>query len=501
MKARRRAPTLMLWQLILGYVVVLIFLSPLVFGDLTNALARAHVMADLFWGGGKTFGQTFYLTRALSSYIFADFVLMLLLKIFPWRVAGSLAVLLMAFGTPAAVSFYLSGKNVKREVRDLMFALTLLLSTGWFFVSGFFGYLLGLALVFTALGCLERAVEGKHGYQFGFAICVFAISLTHLSAFLMICSLTGCSALLHLVKRDGKFQHCLPGLFALAAAVLLFLTWGSPGAYVEQAPVHATLSLKFLRAGLPLSRFDMANDIVLFGVLGVFIMAGLNVVLRNRLWEKPAIFEFLALGALSLLIYFALPREQGTSDDIDARALPYAYLFFLCAAMAVIVPRFIRRPKLFRSMALLIPLTAYANLVYLAAELFPESNRAASIEQMIESLPRGKRLFSVSTQESHGRVQPLLHIGGAYTLLRDGLSPYIFSANFGHAMHYFHYRELPYTPSIFWYVRSAEINWARVRKDYDFVLVTKPFDPTRLDLQHQSKFSENRGALIAAIKH
>ena len=68
-------------------------------------------------------------------------------------------------------------------------------------------------------------------------------------------------------------------------------------------------------------------------------------------------------------------------------------------------------------------------------------------------------------------------------------------------MKYFRYVNLPYDPPEDWYgeIPRPAVDWRAVARDYDFVLITKPFDPTVLGLPTRP-LTENATATLLQIE-
>ncbi len=84
---------------------------------------------------------------------------------------------------------------------------------------------------------------------------------------------------------------------------------------------------------------------------------------------------------------------------------------------------------------------------------------------------------------------------------RAASEPYVFAANNGNPMKYFRYSHPPYDPPEDWYgqLPRPALDWQQVAQDYDFVLVTKPYDPAVLALPTRP-LAENSTATLLQIE-
>jgi hypothetical protein len=84
---------------------------------------------------------------------------------------------------------------------------------------------------------------------------------------------------------------------------------------------------------------------------------------------------------------------------------------------------------------------------------------------------------------------------------RHALVPYLFSANRGEPMTYFRYLQLPYAPSEEWYSAHVQmdVDWTKVREEYRYLLLRKPFDPSRLRVK-TTLVAENSAAALLEIR-
>jgi hypothetical protein len=145
-------------------------------------------------------------------------------------------------------------------------------------------------------------------------------------------------------------------------------------------------------------------------------------------------------------------------------------------------------------------------------------------------------VLPVHTWRKQMDLSPLLHAGSFAVVDRGALEPYLFGADRGDAIKYFHYRHRPYMPDESWYgslqswhkatartfevegqryrwrfhrqpgkpywnmVDLVPVDWNRVACDYDFLLLTKPFNPGYIQIPTRMVASNESAALLAVDK-
>jgi hypothetical protein len=80
----------------------------------------------------------------------------------------------------------------------------------------------------------------------------------------------------------------------------------------------------------------------------------------------------------------------------------------------------------------------------------------------------------------------------------------MFTGNWTPAQSYFLYRKRPYNPSGYWYTDSEPgpaqtryVDWGQVRQQYDYLLVTLPWDKTRIPISYRIVASNEVAALLS----
>jgi hypothetical protein len=153
--------------------------------------------------------------------------------------------------------------------------------------------------------------------------------------------------------------------------------------------------------------------------------------------------------------------------------------------------------------------------------------------QVIAAIPVGAHVLPVYTQGAQVNISPFLHAASYVTLDRAALIPYLFSGDRGNLMPYFTYKRRPYMPEEFWYksleywhagtvatyvvgghpytwrfsydrvehlwkpAQLAPVDWNRVACEYDFLLVTVPFQEPYIEVPFRAVAYNETAALLA----
>ena len=151
--------------------------------------------------------------------------------------------------------------------------------------------------------------------------------------------------------------------------------------------------------------------------------------------------------------------------------------------------------------ALLAALLALGNLAYLARHFIAERIWLTQYRAVVAAIPEHGRVLPVYTHGREGSVVPFLHVSGFVSMDRAAVEPYVFAGDNGNPMKYFRYNHRPYDPPEVWYgdIPRDPVDWRIVARDYDFLMVTKPFDPAVFQLATR-KVAENSTATLLAIQ-
>ena len=140
------------------YVILLYRYSALLFQDYPNHLARAVVLADLWFHGGSHFGNAFEFHAMAYPYIAGDYLLAIAVEVLGLRGATFLWTALAVLSLPCAMLFYLRATQAPASSRVFIFLVALYLATDAFFFLGFvnFRFAIGLTVVALALAQILR---------------------------------------------------------------------------------------------------------------------------------------------------------------------------------------------------------------------------------------------------------------------------------------------------------------------------------------------------------
>lgn len=268
-------------------------------------------------------------------------------------------------------------------------------------------------------------------------------------------------------------------------AIGLFHVAASPR--TEGATVWRTISGKVAGFSTPFIRFDYTGDILLLACFAALVAWA---VLRKRRGTWLAAQNELVFAGLFFAMYVAMPVGKGMIYDIDDRALPLAYLFLAAAAFRL------AGPAITQIAAAAVAL-AVANAAYTGLYLHRFNEQMAGYERVMERTPAGSTVFAVHTLQRQGRLTPMMH-AGSIAILKGSMTPQLFVANFGFPMPYFSYKSPGYAPSVFWYTRNEPVEWPRVMADY--IIVTKPFDRSRIPASYAVVFENDTAALMSSTR-
>jgi hypothetical protein len=478
-----------------AYVALWLSLDALPLLDFPNHLARATILGDLWLDGGRRYGAAFDGEVRFAPYILGDLILAPLTQWLPPDLAGRLWLAVLFLALPASVYAFLRAFGCRDWQLLVGTAVALFLATDWFFVVGFGAFRLGVVLSLLALAAWRRCVAGHRGWYAAYALLVLGCYLAHLASFVMVGVAAGVLCLLELRRRRVSFVGCVALGAPFVALIAHYVLLGS--GETRGVVTLATVGEKLLRLGAPFVRYELWVDLVLVALLACALVAAVLGSRRRLDTARTPAGDFLALAGIFLLLYAALPVGSGTVYDIDVRALPFAVLFGIFAAVARIDPD--RPPRSLATAALV--LLVLGNLVYLGAFLLPENARAREYRRVVATLPEGTPFLPIVTVPAVGRTQPLLHAYAWATIDRGAVAPYLFSANRRDSMIYFRYRRRSFEPDIFWYVRNGDApDWHAVARDYPFVVVTEPVDLQRLGVEGEWRVRTPVASVLAVSR-
>jgi hypothetical protein len=491
--------------LLAAYCVLFVLLSPLPVQDFPDHLARAVALDDLFFHGGARFGTIFHFHLEWIPYLLGDLILTMAVALLGVNGGAAFWILLVFLSLPCAALFYLRVRGIDIGGRTLALLLSIYFATDWFFLMGFLSFRAAVAMLLVTLGLVEMLRRRWSNRLFAlYAAAVVLDYLMHLSPIIFLFAALGVSGLLRLWLRTTRLRTEL----ALFIPVLVMLAWhvfvGSryrePTDGVASGWVWGTLYGKFARIGSEFFHFVPYTDVLLVLLLAGSLFAWTGVP-RWRDLRQPLVLELLALAATFVAMYFALPMGYAEAFYVDTRPLPLASFFFVTAWLALPRPDPVAHPRREPLALFLAALLAIGNLAYLARHFIAERDWVAQYRSLVASIPEHGRVLPVYTRGGEGAVVPFLHVSGYLIMDRTAVDPYVFAGDNGDPMKYFRYLHRPYDPPEVWYgdIPRDPVDWQSVARDYDFLVITKPFDPAIFKLATRT-VADNSTATVLAIE-
>jgi hypothetical protein len=513
-----------------AYLAFFVHLTSFPLQDYPNHVARGVVMDDLMFHHGARFGQQFAVRPMAVPYILGDLIMAGSIELFG-TVAGAgvfMAIVLLAL--PCALLFYMRVNRLAPQARLFVFLLGLYLSTDWFLLMGFMAFRLAVAaVVFTlALADLVRrrwSVPLFAAYAGALAVCY----LTHLSWLVFFAVVLGVSGAIRwwfattTIKRE----------IGLMAPVLLLFAWQfflvppqGNGTGKEYGLEWGGLLQKLNSLLMEFQGFGghLAEPLIL--LLGLCILWPIRHSLSRQAWAKPVVLEQLAIALAFVVVYLAMPRETQYAAFIDLRALPMIVLFIIFAVLYVPPEDSAGRDFGTTPAVALVMLLAVGNLAYLMYHVGQNNAWMSRYRAVVQQIPAGATVLSIYADRQTD-TRPFLHAGSFVVLDRGGITPYLFSGDRGDPMVYFRYLHRPYRPEESWYdaqrlrkqtatatetaaqlsgtqgdddkpwyADTAPPDWSRVACDYDFLLITVPFDPQLIEVKAHTVAENHSVALL-----
>jgi hypothetical protein len=491
--------------LLAAYCVMFVLLSPLPVQDFPDHLARAVAMDDLLFHGGARFGAIYHFQLEWIPYLLGDLILTAGVAVLGVTGGAALWILLVFLSLPCAALFYLRVRGIDSADRSLALLLSVYFATDWFFLMGFLGFRVAVAMLIATLALVEL-LRRKWSYPL-FAVYMVAVALDylmHLTPIVFLFAALGVSGLLRLWLRTTTLRTELalfmPVLAVLAWHFLIGVHYREPTDPVASTYLWGTWYSKFARIGSEFFHFVPYTDVLLVLLLAACLCARTGVP-RWRDLRRPLVLELLLLAVLFLAMYFVLPMGYAEAFYVDTRPLPFVSFFFVAACLALPRSDPVTRPRRAAMAVLLAALLAIGNLAYLARHFIAERAWVAQYRSVIASIPMHGRVLPVYTRGGEGSVVPFLHTSGFLSMDRAALEPYVFAGDNGNPMKYFRYLHRPYDPPEVWYgdIPRDPVDWQRVARDYDFLVITKPFDPAVFKLTTRT-VADNSIATVLAIQ-
>jgi hypothetical protein len=495
-----------------AYIASIAPLTSFPLQDYANHVARAHIMADLLFHHGADFGRFFEVHLAPVPYVLPDLLLMGAVEVFGTSVGAGLFTALVILSLPCALLFYAHAINLPWRARPFVLLAGLYLSTDWFFLVGFLAFRLAVALIVVSLALAEilRRRWSMPAYIAYIVVLVLGF-LTHLSAPVFIAAAIGVSAVVRLWFRTTTLRREA----ALCAPIGLLFAWyfaalARPHEAVDAWEYDAAKPTLRQLAGMKIRNlpaefftFDWHLGTPALLLFAACLLLPVRRELNSSGLRRPAVVEQLVLAAAFLGVYLVLPTDYVNSSYVDIRALPMISLLLLFACMRLSTQG---RAGLGGLGVLgLAALLAITNLVYVARPLLSNNTWINRYRAVAASIPKGAYVLPVHTET---RQPHLLHVAAHIVPDRGAVIPYLFSLESGAPMTYFRYRQPRYSPDHQWYrtqrnggpAAGETVNWNQINCDYDFLLITMPYDPSLIGVPTVTVASNEAATLLAVDK-
>lgn len=489
------------------YVVACIKVEAVLYGDFADHIARAGILADLIFDGGRRFGAEFEFRFLAVPYVLGDLLLMLGVHGLGMPAATAVWTALNVLALPLAVTAWLVTARVDERLRPLAFIISLYLATDWFFLCGFLSFHLAVALVVLAMALVHSLRRDlRAGTYLAYTAVVFAGYLMHLSFVLFLVVAVGLSGLFRLWRRETRFTREL----LWAAPVVLVSAWHlvTLNLYPEARQVveahfdWGTVRSKIARLDWDIVRLNAGVDILLAALIAV-ACAWPAIRLKRAGHLRPSALSWesglVAIGFGAL--YVVMPMRYGDPTYLDVRglaaAMPFGYLALLTLADSGGGKPSAAPTRL--ATALLV-VAAVANLAYLVNGLAPRQAWLRDYRAVAAAIPAGARVLPVTTHPREGQWRPNLHVAAlAVVWDRGAWIPDLFSGDRGQPMKYFRYRNPRNAPPDFWYFTDPpmDVQWQQIECDYEYVLATQPFNPQKLAFALRQVTSNSAATLLA----
>ena len=141
---------------------------------------------------------------------------------------------------------------------------------------------------------------------------------------------------------------------------------------------------------------------------------------------------------------------------------------------------------------------AAANLYVLRAHLGPHNEALREYRDVAARVPAGEAVMPVATRPRDGDTRPFLHAGMFATIEAGARIPYMFA---GGVTPYFTVRRRLDAPPISWYERGDPVpDGPAIAETYRFLLVTKPFDRSRIPVSFEVLAQNEAAALLRVVR-
>ena len=479
------------------YALFFCTLTSLPFLDLPNHATRAFFIGELLQQPQRLLNFEFH--PHFMPYILGDLVFAGILRVLPFYPGTLLWFVTLLVAVPLSIQFYLRTRHENGETVLIFLLVTPFFATTYFYLSGYINFAFGFPLSFLTLAFWERFARSRGqsiGAYLTFCALATATYAVHLAPFFFLCVFIGLGAGCRLLSRRLSFPRFVLSALPLCTIVVSHVLNHHLGATPDTPWEYRTIVEKLLALSGAFVRYNYTVDTLMVVYLGVacalILWASRAAISRSR-YKEAEMAEIAVLSAVLVTLFFVLPIGFGPAGDVDIRALPYTAVVALLHVCRLASPEVLRRYWV-RSVCFFL---SFANLGYLACYLVPINAHVAGFTEALDTVPAEQNLLGISTRPAYGRLHFSLHTTEIYMTTRGGFVPYVFSYNSSQdQLGYFQYKRYPYAPSMFWYDRWEPVDWNRLRQTYDYVLIEKPYDPKRVELDHLDRIFENDDAVL-----
>jgi hypothetical protein len=479
-----------------AYTALFLSLTSDPFTDAPNHLARAAIMNSLWSDPHSPFHAAFSASHFFMPYMLPDLGLILLIRTLGFQMAGPL------WSTLTMLALVLSIWLYARQILSASWAIAAALLCSWYiatnylFILGFFSFQWGIAAAFLALGAQEAWRRGNRWAALYIAGCFLCYG-SHLAPFAILAVIIGIIGLIRILLKQQTWLRLAGELFpfALLTAYHLLIVPAHPEAPAGNLS-HNTVADKFghfVEALFVRQNYviDRSILVLFWGILAAAIWFGAGF---RKYWELAAI------STIAAAIYFVLPFGIGPLFYVDERALPFFFIPLLILSLRMFENSAPNRNRVALLIAASTLLTA-ANLGSLALFLPRQNREVATFRQALLAIPPEKIVLPIHTRRRDGSTYPLRHAGSFYAAERNGYIPYLFSqVSGGGPSGYFRDLSPIYRPPQGWYINKAQDDWEKIAQAYDYVVLTKPWKPERIDLTRLDLYYENSGATVFRVR-
>lgn len=473
---------------LLLYTVLWLQLSAFPFLDVPNHLARAHILSDLIFNQGRQWGDIFTYSFRPDPYWLGDMIVASLMHLAGYAVGAKLWICLVFFSLPVGAFLYARGRNLSLQATAFVVLLAVYLATDWMFLTGFLSFQCGVGLLIITLAVWRKKKEHAGWAFLIISLGALATYLMHFATFVFLGMAVGVVCFLDLLNKRIDLKYAASSLIPLCIVSIAHLVWnGGLALAPSSAPTTWRTPLgKLLGLATPFIRYSYVIDGILFlAVVGLCLLILFRTPWRNLSWS-----EDLVLAVVFVLAYLALPLGSGGLYDIDNRALIPAIFFCIVWTAQHL------RASSSAPVALAAVIVA-GNLGYIWPRISAHEHRLTRLQEVMEHVPPKSTVLPISTIPNEGRIDAFAHAGSDLIPRRGAVIPYLYGNGILTTIRYFGYKHRLYAPYVFWYTRKDEApDWSRIRDIYEYILITRPFDPARIGVAYTPVFENETGSLL-----